>query len=154
MNAAFSAATRPQVIELPGHDQVPSSRRPVIDIEGVGDYFSRRLRDLGVKTIGDLANAEVRPLAQQLEVPEQVILNWRSMGELIDVWGIGPQFAELLLRCHVRSVRELAESEPEELLARILLTSAERMVRIQGAPVGVPHVENWIQAARRYLAGK
>ncbi|HEX9817186.1 MAG TPA: DUF4332 domain-containing protein [Candidatus Thermoplasmatota archaeon] len=154
MNAAFSASPRAQAIELPGHDQVPSSRRPVIDIEGVGDHYSRRLQDVGVRTIGDLATADIRVLAQKLDVPEQIIQNWRSMGQLIDVWGIGPQFAELLIRCNVRSVRELAECDPQELLARILLTTSERMVRIQGAPVGARHVENWIEAARRYSAGQ
>lgn len=154
MNAAVSTASRAQAIGLPGHDQVPSSRRPVIDIEGVGDYYSRRLRDLGVGTIGDLAAADVRSLATELDVPEQIILNWRAMGELMDVWGVGPQFAELLIRCSVRSVRELADCDPQELLARVLLTSSERMVRIQGAPVGLGHVENWIGAAQRYLAGQ
>lgn len=154
MNAAFSANPRAQAIALPGHDQVPSSRRPVIDIEGVGDYYSKRLSGLGIRTIGDLATADLRVVAQQLDVPEKIIQNWRSMGELIDVWGIGPQFAELLIRCNVRSVRELAECDPQELLARVLLTSSERMVRIQGAPVGVRHVENWVEAARRYRAGQ
>ena len=139
---------------LPGHDQVPAARRPTIDIEGIGDYYARRLREIGVNTIGDLSHADPRAVAERLDVPEKVVQNWRSMGELIDVWGIGPQFAELLLRSNVRSVRELAECDPQELLARILLTSSERMVRIQGAPVGSRHVENWIEAARRYLAGQ
>jgi nucleotidyltransferase/DNA polymerase involved in DNA repair len=154
MNTGLPSQREVGAFELPGHDQVPSARRPVLDIEGVGDHYAKRLRDLGVHTIGDLAKADLRSVAQQLDVSEAILQNWRSMGELIDVWGIGPQFAELLVRCKIRSVRELAESDPQELLARILLTSSERMVRIQGAPVGSRHVSNWIEAARRYLAGQ
>lgn len=138
------------VLAVPGADQVPSARRPVRDIEGVGEYYGEKLREMGIVTIGDLWTAELNKVSSHLDIPETIVRNWRAMGELIDVYGIGPQFAELLVRCGIRSIPQLAQAEPNELLARILLTSAERMVRIQGAPIGYRHVENWIEAARKY----
>jgi predicted flap endonuclease-1-like 5' DNA nuclease len=141
-------------MDRPGADQMPSVRRHVLDIEGISDHHAKRLRDLGIVTIGDLFRNDSSKVASHLEIPATVVDNWRAMGELIDVHGIGPQFAELLVRCDVKTIRQLATSDPEELLARVLLTGAERMLRVQGSPVGRRHVESWIDAARAHAASQ
>lgn len=136
---------------IPGANRIPSARRHVLTIEGVGEHYAAQLKGLGITTIGHLWTADPQKLSKALDVPETVVQNWRAMGELMDITGIGPQFSELLVRCGIRTVKDLAECDAKELMARVLITSAEREVRIQGAPLGLKHMERWVRAAREYL---
>jgi len=140
------------IAAVPGGDRIPSARRHVLTIEGVGEHYAAQLKSLGITTIGHLWTADPTKISHALDVPEGVVQNWRAMGELMDITGIGPQFSELLVRCGIRTVKELSACDPKELMARVLVTSAEREVRIQGAPLGLKHMERWVRAAREYLS--
>lgn len=123
--------------------------RPVIDIEGIGPAYATRLAEIGVKSIGELRGADAEGVAQGLGISATVVRQWQSMGELMEVPGIGPQFAELLVRSGVESVAQLRGHKPKALLEAINQANEGRKVRIQGRGVGPKTVESWIRAARR-----
>jgi predicted flap endonuclease-1-like 5' DNA nuclease/Zn finger protein HypA/HybF involved in hydrogenase expression len=123
--------------------------RPVIDIEGIGPEYSKRLAEQGINTVTDLRGADPTILGVGIDVPADTIREWQGMAELMDIKGIGPQFSELLVKSGIASVKELSEADPDELLAKIDATNASRTVRIQGAGVGKKTVKNWINAAKK-----
>jgi predicted flap endonuclease-1-like 5' DNA nuclease len=124
--------------------------RPAIDVEGIGPAFAARLGALGIRTVHELEDADADDLAPQIGTHPSTFRQWQSMAELIDVHGVGPQYAELLVRSGVSSVRELAASDPDQLVAAIEAAEAGREHAIQGGPEGRKSVARWIEAAKRH----
>jgi predicted flap endonuclease-1-like 5' DNA nuclease len=122
----------------------------VIDIEGIGPVFAEKLGKQGISTIAELRRADAATLAQRIDAPENTVRQWQSMGELMGVKGIGPQYAELLVRSGVESVAALRKTDPKKLLAAIETTNEGRQVAIQGNPVGPKLVKGWIGAAKKH----
>ena|GEM_PF-1802250 len=124
--------------------------RPVLDIEGIGEAFAARLGALGIRTIHELEEADADEAAPQIGTHPATMRQWQSMAELIDVHGIGPQYAELLVRAGVSGIRELADADPEKLVQAIEAAEAGREHRIQGGPEGAKTVARWIENAKRH----
>ncbi len=86
-------------------------------------------------------------MAPKIGTNATTLRQWQSMGELMQVDGIGKQYAELLVRCGVDSVETLRKSNPESLLAKINKVEGSREVRIQGSSISLDRVKSWISAA-------
>lgn len=83
----------------------------IIEIEGVGESYARKLEESGVKTTDDLLNKAATPkgrekLAEETGISPKLILKWANHADLFRVKGVAGQFAELLEAAGVDTVKE------------------------------------------------
>ncbi len=98
-----------------------SGTKPVESVEGIGPILGERLRNAGIGTISDLAQASPQDLTQ-LNIPRKKADEFISMakmmvkGDIAGVEGVDEQTAELLvLAGKVDSKEKLADANPDEL---------------------------------------
>lgn len=123
---------------------------PVVDIEGIGEHYSKLLVELGLKDTKQLWNADTKYVAGALKIAPAAVEAWQCMAELMAVTGIGKQYAELLVRAQVSSIDELCAETAQQLLARIHKLEKHRGNRIQGNTIGTKVVQSWINAAQAH----
>ncbi len=83
----------------------------IIEIEGVGESYARKLEEAGVKTTDDLLKKAATPkgrekLAEETGISPKLILKWANHADLFRVKGVAGQFAELLEAAGVDTVKE------------------------------------------------
>lgn len=123
---------------------------PVEAVEGIGETYRKRLQDQGISNTRELWHADARELSDVAEAPATVVAEWQLRAELMAVNGIGPQYAELLVRSGVRGLQQLRDHEPDTLVERIEDKQRELMVRIQGNVIKEARASLWIEAAREH----
>ncbi len=127
-------------------------KQHVITIEGIGEVMATRLNRIGVITIPQLLRADPAAIAKQIDAMPLVVREWQWMGQLMSVKGIGPQTAELLVRCGVHSIEDLAIAKPDDIVAEAQRLKETRKVRITGTEVGPAGAKRWIEAAKAQVA--
>ncbi|HVM45581.1 MAG TPA: DUF4332 domain-containing protein [Candidatus Thermoplasmatota archaeon] len=120
----------------------------VVDVEGIGPVYGDLLNAMGIYNTRQLWEADAEQVAAAILVPLATVDKWQQMAELIAVKGIGPQYAELLVRAQIASIAQLRAANAEELTGRVAKSEAGASVRIQGNTIGVASVATWIRAAR------
>lgn len=139
---------------LLGHDVFEGGQvHPVRDVEGIGAHYGGLLDSLGIKDTKRLWNADSSYVANALKVTPGLVENWQCMAELMAVNGIGKQYAELLVRAGVPSIRSLCAETPQKLLDRIIRLERREGNRIQGNTIGIKAVQTWIHAAQAHSPG-
>ncbi|HPR87304.1 MAG TPA: DUF4332 domain-containing protein [bacterium] len=126
----------------------------IADIEGIGASMSQKLKKADIKTVHGLLKAGAtkkgrKELAEASGIDEAVILKWVNMADLYRVKGIGKQYAELLEKAGVDTVKELRTRNAENLVAKLAEANAagkKRMVRLLP---GLKRVESWIEEAKK-----
>ncbi len=103
----------------------------IIDIEGVGDVYAKKLTDAGINKVSELLERCAAPkgrkeLAKVTEIPEKLILRWTNHADLFRIKGIGPQFSELLEAAGVDTVKELRNRVPENLQKKLEEVNAKK----------------------------
>lgn len=96
----------------------------IIDIEGVGDVFAKKLSDAGIKTTEDLLEKCANPkgrkqLSEETGISDKLILRWTNHADLFRINGVGPQFAELLEAAGVDTVKEFRHRVSENLQPKL-----------------------------------
>lgn len=92
----------------------------VIDIEGVGEAYALKLKEIGITTVEELlgrcASANGRKeVAALTDISPKLILKWANHADLFRINGVGPQFAELLEASGVDTVKELRHRNARNL---------------------------------------
>lgn len=128
-----------------------TGRRPIAEIVGVQPTYAVALENLGIRYSTDLLDSDAARVASALGVPEDTVRNWQSMSDLLRIKGVGPQFADLLLECGIRSLRDLAAADPRDLVLRMLMTSTSRSLRFPMPPIGLGHTEKWVRQAQEFV---
>ena len=117
----------------------------VLEVEGIGEIFARRLHELGVHTTDQLRLMNATVIANNLGAPVGSVEKWQQMGELMLVEGIGKQSAESLVRAGITSIDSLRKQTPAKLVAAVKLAKVGAKMRgIQTASA-----RTWIQRARK-----
>ena len=103
----------------------------IIDIEGVGDVYAKKLTEAGINKVSELLERCAAPkgrkeLAKATDIPEKLILRWTNHADLFRIKGIGPQFSELLEAAGVDTVKELRNRKAENLQKALEETNAEK----------------------------
>lgn len=122
----------------------------VVDVEGIGPHYAKALSEIGVENTRQLWNADASYVAGHLMVATKTVENWQAMCELMAIKGIGPQYAELLLRTGIRSIEKLRHETPEHLARAVGRLEGRREHRIQGNNVGEKTASSWIDAANAH----
>ena len=103
----------------------------IIDIEGVGDVYAKKLTEAGINKVSELLERCAAPkgrkdLAKATDIPEKLILRWTNHADLFRIKGIGPQFSELLEAAGVDTVKELRNRKAENLHKALEETNAKK----------------------------
>ena len=122
-------------------------------IEGIGPAYAKKLRAAGVGTVEQLLKLGADPkrrkaLAETTGVEPRKILNWTNMADLFRVKGIGSEYAELLEKSGVDTVKELRTRNPENLLAKMKSVNSSGRALVRSLP-GLKNVESWVKHAKQ-----
>lgn len=121
----------------------------VTDIEGVGDEYQARLKEIGYYTTDQLRLGNPKIIAAHVGVTEQKVRQWQSQAELMIVPGIGKQLAELMVRAGIEGLDDLKDATPKQLVDQVKEAQKNRKVRITSTGVGRKRADSLIRAARR-----
>lgn len=96
----------------------------LLDIEGIGEKYATKLREVGVRSVDDLLNKGAAPagrkeLATKAGVKPELILEWVNHADLFRIKGVGSEYADLLEAAGVDTVKELAQRSATNLYKKL-----------------------------------
>lgn len=100
------------------------SNYKIIDVEGIGDVYAKKLQAAGINDTDALLDKCAKPagrkaLEQETGIPGKLILTWTNHADLMRINGVGPQFSELLEAAGVDTVKELKHRVAANLKAKL-----------------------------------
>lgn len=103
----------------------------IIDIEGVGESYAKKLEAAGVKTTDDLLSVAATPkgrekLADETGISPKQILRWTNHADLFRIKGVAGQFAELLEAAGVDTVKEFRHRVAANLQPKLVEVNDKR----------------------------
>ena len=121
------------------------------DIEGIGEIYADKLKDIGVTTTEKLLamGAEKKgrgEMAEQSGISEKQILNWVNRADLSRIQGVSTQYADLLEFAGVDTVPELAQRNAANLHGKMTEVNAERKL-VRQLP-SESQVAEWVTQAK------
>ena len=124
------------------------------EIEGIGPANSSRMQTAKVLTVQGLLKKGGTPrgrkeLAEKSGLSESVILKWVNMADLFRINGVGKQYAELLEKAGVDTVKELRNRRADNLVAKLAEVNAAGSRRLVRQLPGMKRVQGWIDEAKR-----
>jgi hypothetical protein len=124
---------------------------PVIEVEGIGPVYGKKLNDAGIKNTDQLLNAcktkAMRlKLAADSGIDESHILRFANMVDLFRIHGVGSEYADLLEASGVDTVKELATRNPANLTAKMAEVNNEKKL-VRRIPTE-KMVEKWVNEAK------
>ena len=123
----------------------------IINIEGIGPTYAKKLVSIGINTSDDLLKKGRTPqgrkeIANQSEISEDQILRWVNLSDLIRIKGVGEEYSDLLEESGVDTVVELATRNAENLQKKMLeVNDKKNLVR---RPPRLKDVEDWVSQAK------
>jgi predicted flap endonuclease-1-like 5' DNA nuclease len=123
----------------------------IIDIEGVGNVYAEKLNATGINKVSELLTKCAAPkgrkeLAEATGIPEKLILRWTNHADLFRINGVGPQFAELLEKTGVDTVKEFRHRVPENLQPKLEDINAQ--FHICGRVPAVSEIAKMVEEAK------
>jgi len=124
----------------------------VIDIEGVGEVYARKLHEAGITTTAELLEQGATPggrkeLVQKTGIGDRLILKWVNRADLFRVKGVGEHYSDLLAAAGVETVLELAQRRADHLHQKMVETNeAKKLVRVVPGP---EQVAEWVKQAQK-----
>ncbi len=127
----------------------------VVDAPSIGPKTADRLIAEGVKTVGDLMDADAETLAELIAVRHitaETIRDWQDQSGLVmSVPNLRGTHAQLIVGAGFRDAESLAAAEPADLSARVLAFAAssdgQRVLR-NGSPPDIEAIAAWGASAR------
>jgi len=126
-------------------------RYPIIDIEGIGPTFTKKLKKIGVTRTDQLLERGAAPkgrreLAAESGIDEKKILKWCNMADLMRIKGVAEEYSELLEAAGVDTVKELRNRNATNLTAAMKeVNDKKKLVRL--CP-GEKTVTRWVAEAK------
>ncbi len=121
-------------------------------IEGIGEKYAAKLQSAGVSSLESLLEKGKTPqgrkhLAESAGVSDKLILEWVNHADLFRINGIGEEYSDLLEEAGVDTVVELAQRNPENLLAKMSEVNAQKNL-VRRLPV-LSQVQDWVEQAKK-----
>jgi predicted flap endonuclease-1-like 5' DNA nuclease len=125
--------------------------KKIIDIEGIGEVYAKKLADAGIKTVEQLleqgGTSKGRDeLAEKTGISGSLILRWVNHADLIRIEGVAEQFAELLEAAGVDSIPELSHRVAENLHAKMVEVNEQKKLVRRIPTVG--QISSWIEQSK------
>ena len=124
---------------------------PVIEVEGIGPVYGKKLNDVGIRNTDQLLEAcktkamRVK-LASDSGIDEAHILRFANMVDLFRIHGVGSEYADLLEASGVDTVKELAMRNPANLTAKMEEVNNEKKL-VRRIPTE-NMVDKWVAEAK------
>ena len=123
----------------------------VIAVEGIGEVYGKKLKDVGIPTSGALLEkGATRSGRQKIEeitgISGSLVLRWVNHVDLFRIKGVQKQYAELLEAAGVDSVPELSHRVAAHLHAKMVSVNAEKHL-VRKLP-SEKQVAGWIDQAK------
>lgn len=124
----------------------------IIDIEGIGPAYAKKMKVAGVRTTGALLKRTASPkgrkeLAQETGINERMILKWANMSDLMRIKGVGEEYSELLEAAGVDTVKELKQRRADNL-AKAMAAANDKKKMVRVVP-GEKRTASWIAQAKK-----
>jgi hypothetical protein len=124
---------------------------PLASVAIIGETYAKQLKERGIAKEDDLllkANtaAAQEALADQLGIDVKLVRRWALLTDLMRIVGIDTPHANLLDAAGVGSLKDLRDSNPEELARRLHQINRARSL-VPEAP-SVESVRQWISEAK------
>lgn len=124
----------------------------IIDVEGIGPVFAKKLQEAGIVTTGALLKEGSTPagrkkIEKDTGIAHKLILRWTNHVDLYRIKGVQKQYAELLEAAGVDSVVELAQRDPTHLLPKMVATNEKRNL-VRKLPTR-KQVADWVAQAKK-----
>lgn len=119
-------------------------------IQGIGEAYAEKLRATDIQTVADLLERAKTP-SGRMELSEvtgfstDTIRDWANMADLMRINGVGGQYAELLEKSGVDTVKELRNRNAENLTAKMEEVNTEKNL-VNRVP-SLDEVTKWIEEA-------
>jgi predicted flap endonuclease-1-like 5' DNA nuclease len=125
----------------------------LIDVEGIGPVYAEKLKSAGAETTKDLLKLAKTPkarkkLAEATGIGEALILKWANHADLMRIKGIGGEYAELLEKVGVDTVKELAKRNADNLNEAVEKFDLTTSPIVRRKP-GKNDIHTWIRQAKR-----
>mgnify|MGYP000959816675 CR=1 FL=1 len=119
-------------------------------IEGIGETYAEKLRAADIQTVTDLLERTKTPsgrteLSETTGFSTDTIRDWANMADLMRINGVGGQYAELLEKSGVDTVKELRNRNAENLAVKMGEINAEKNL-VNRVP-SLDEVTKWIEEA-------
>lgn len=127
----------------------------IMEIEGIGPSFKKKLQKVGVRTTGKLLERAANPkgrrsLAEECGIDESRILKWANMADLMRVKGVAEEYSELLEAAGVDTVKELKRRNAANLAEKMAeVNKKKKLVRLLPSE---KRVESWVSNAKTLKA--
>jgi predicted flap endonuclease-1-like 5' DNA nuclease len=123
----------------------------IIEIEGIGPEYARRLKELGIGTTEQLLEAGGTPkgrqeLAEKTGIGAKLILEWVNHADLFRIKGVAEEYSDLLEAGGVDTVVELATRNPANLYQKLAEINQEKEL-VRQLP-GAKQVADWVEQAK------
>ena len=124
----------------------------IIDIEGIGPAFAKKLSSAGIKSVEALLKRGATPkgreeVAKKTGLGHKEILEWVNRADLYRIKGVGSEYSDLLENAGVDTVVELSNRDAKNLTVKMAEANAKRKV-VRRLPVE-KQVANWITQAKK-----
>jgi len=123
----------------------------LMEIEGVGETYSHKLVDAGIRSTEQLLENCATPkarkmLAEKAGISETLLLKWVNMADLFRIKGIGQEYSELLEAAGIDTVPELAQRNAGNLHMLLVEINGRRKL-VRRMPTE-DEVREWIAQAK------
>ena len=123
----------------------------IIDVEGIGPRFQDKLHAANIQTTEDLLRdgktpAGRRRLSAETGISTAMLLEWINHADLMQVKGVGSEYADLLEDAGVDTVAELARRSAKNLTEAMRDFNADKEA-VRRTPTD-DMVQEWIAEAK------
>lgn len=120
-------------------------------IEGIGDTFAAKLKEIGVGSVESLLKKGATPqgrkeISATSGLDDKRVLRFVNHADLMRIKGVGGEYAELLEAAGVDTVKELAMRNAANLHSKMKSVNAEKKLVRQVAAKS--QVEGWVNQAK------
>jgi predicted flap endonuclease-1-like 5' DNA nuclease len=124
----------------------------LMDIEGVGETYAKKLAAAGVRGTAGLLKSGATPqgrklLSDKTGIAESLILQWVNHVDLYRIKGVGSEYSDLLEAAGVDTVVELANRNPANLFQKLVETNRQEEL-VRQLPVE-SQVAGWVEQAKK-----
>lgn len=120
----------------------------VVDLEGIGPTYARRLMDDGIVHTQHLLFASDARIVKLTGARKEQVRLWKVMSQLVKVNGIGPQYAEALARAGV-DLEKLRTGEPAKLASQVKAYLDGLKTNVVSGGVGAKRIAAWQTEAKK-----
>ncbi|MHC1784716.1 MAG: DUF4332 domain-containing protein [Anaerolineaceae bacterium] len=124
----------------------------LLEVEGIGEKYAKKLDGIGIKTVEALLSAGKTPkgrkeIADKSGVGDKLVLEWVNHADLFRIKGVASEYADLLEEAGVDTVAELATRVPANLTKKMEECNASKKL-VRKVPTE-SQVADWVAQAKK-----